>query len=265
MIVGDANMSEVATYLKMGMTSLVLAMLEADWLTEDLMPLNPVTELHSVSHDPSLSHRITLRSGRTLTAIQLQREYADQAAKYITRSYGADADAETLDILQRWQSTLDTLKHDPGELVDQLDWVAKLQLLEGYRRRDALEWTDARLQLVDVQYSDVREERGLAHRLEARGKLQRLTTDDQVASAEVNPPENTRAYFRGECIRRFPNSVAAASHRVVFDLPSGSRWCGSRHLTRSGVRRSMSVRCWRNPVQPRTSFARSRRIQRLGS
>ena len=219
-IVGDANMSEVATYLKMGMTSLVLAMLEADWLTEDLMPLNPVTELHSVSHDPSLSHRITLRSGRTLTAIQLQREYADQAAKYVADAYGADADAETLDILQRWQSTLDTLERDPGELVDQLDWVAKLQLLEGYRRRDALEWTDARLQLVDVQYSDVREERGLAHRLEARGKLQRLTTDDQVASAEVNPPENTRAYFRGECIRRFPNSVAAASwDSVIFDLP----------------------------------------------
>lgn len=219
-IIGDANMSEVATYLKMGTTSLVLAMLEAGWLHEDLMPLNPVSELHSVSHDPALHHQLTLRSGRTLSAIELQREYADQAVKFVDDRLGGDADDETLDVLTRWQTVLDALARDPGELSDQLDWVAKLSLLEGYRRRDGLAWNDARLELVDVQYSDIRPDRGLALRLEARGRLQRLTTDDQVAAAVESPPLNTRAFFRGECIRRFGADVAAASwDSVIFDLP----------------------------------------------
>ncbi len=219
-IIGDANMSEVATYLKMGTTSLVFAMLEAGWLHEQLTPLNPVSELHAVSHDPTLQHRITLRSGRTLTAIELQREYAEQAVKFVDDRLGSDADAETLDVLARWQAVLDALARDPGELAGQLDWVAKLSLLEGYRRRDGLAWEDARLELVDVQYSDVRPDRGLALRLEARGRLERLTDDEQIAAAVATPPTDTRAYFRGECIRRFGASVAAASwDSVIFDLP----------------------------------------------
>jgi proteasome accessory factor A len=104
-------------------------------------------------------------------------------------------------------------------LSSELDWVAKLSILNGYRDRDGIDWDHARLQLVDLQYSDVRPDKGLANRLEARGSLQRLTTDDEVRRAMVRPPDDTRAYFRGECLRRFPDEIAAASwDSVIFDV-----------------------------------------------
>lgn len=219
-IIGDANLSEVATYLKLGTTSLVLAMLEAGWLEADLMPVNPVTALHEISHDPTLATAVTLRDGRTLTGIQIQREYAEQAAKFVDDHWGSDIDEETVDVLNRWHAMLDSLETDPLSVADQVDWVAKLRLLEGYRRRDGLQWGDARLELVDVQYSDVRRDKGLAARLEDKGQLQRLTTDEEVAWAAGHAPEHTRAFFRGECIRRYGDSVAAASwDSVIFDLP----------------------------------------------
>ena len=219
-IVGDANLCEVATYLKMGSTSLVLAMIESGWLADDLMPANPVTALHTVSHDVDLHQTFGLRDGRSITGLQLAREYADQAAKFVDDRYGSDADSETADVLARWLSVLDALERDPGEVAGQVDWVAKLRLLDAYRRRDGIDWGHARLELVDVQYSDVRPDKGLAARLEARGQLQRLTTDDEVRHALDHPPIDTRAYFRGECIRRYGDAVAAASwDSVIFDLP----------------------------------------------
>jgi proteasome accessory factor A len=219
-IVGDANLSEIATYLKMGTTSLVIAMLESGWLTRDLMPADPVEALHRISHDPGLRTTVRLRDGRALTGVQLQREYAEEAVKFVANTYGADVDEETADVLRRWCGVLDALERDPDELADQLDWVAKRRLLEGYRRRDGLDWDNARLELVDVQYSDVRPDKGLAARLEARGALARLTTDDEVAHALAHPPRDTRAFFRGECIRRYGDRVTAASwDSVIFDIP----------------------------------------------
>ena len=219
-IVGDANLSETATYLKLGTTSLVLAMIEAGWWRTDLMPARPVTALHAISHDPTLRASVECRDGRRRTGVQMQREYADAAAAFVAATLGADVDPETADILTRWQGVLDALERDPYELAEQLDWVAKLRLLEGYRRRDHLEWGAAQLELVDLQYSDVRVERGLAARLEARGSLARLTSDAEITHAVTAPPTETRAYFRGECIRRFADSVTAASwDSVIFDLP----------------------------------------------
>src|SRR6266851_2576339 len=174
-IIGDANMSEVATYLKVGTTALVLAMIEDKFLDVDLSLEAAVADLRAVSHDPTCRRLISLRDGRKLTAIQLSRE---------------------------------------------LDWVAKLELLEGYRTRDGLGWDHPRLQLVDLQYSDVRTERGLYNRLAARARMVRLTTDTQVDRAVDNPPEDTRAYFRGRCLRQYADSVAAASwDSVIFDIP----------------------------------------------
>ncbi|TXH45154.1 MAG: proteasome accessory factor PafA2 [Actinobacteria bacterium] len=220
-IVGDANLAELSTYLKLGTTSLVIAMIEAGWPLAELMPAAPVSALHTISHDVSLRAGVELRDGRTLSGLQLQREFADQAAKFVDDAYGADADDQTADVLARWQGVLDALERDPAELADQLDWPAKLRLLEGYRRRDRLDWDAARLELIDVQYSDVRASKGLALRLEARGELQRLTSDEEVAAAVAHPPHDTRAFFRGECIRRYRESVAAASwDSVIFDVPS---------------------------------------------
>ncbi|MEZ5116699.1 MAG: depupylase/deamidase Dop [Candidatus Nanopelagicales bacterium] len=219
-IVGDANLSETSTYLKLGTTSLVLSMLEDGFLDFDLSPAKPVQEMHAVSHDPTLGHQIELRDGRRLTAVQMQLEYLETARKYVADRYGDDVDEQTADVLARWESVLLRLEDDPMLLAAELDWVAKLSLLDGYRRRDGLDWDAARLHLVDLQYSDVRRGRGLAARLEERGSLRRLTTDEEVARAVVEAPHDTRAYFRGECLRRYGDSVAAASwDSVIFDIP----------------------------------------------
>ncbi len=218
-IIGDANLSEVATYLKLGTTALVLAMIEDGFLSVDLTVEEPVAGLRAVSHDPTLRHLLTLRDGRKMTAVQLQMEYLEQSRKYVEDRFGADADAQTRDVLDRWESVLTRLEEDPMRCAGELDWVAKLRLLEGYRERDGLDWGSPRLQLVDLQYTDVRPERGLYHRLVARGSMQTLLTADEIDRAMVTPPEQTRAYFRGECLRRYPGEVAAASwDSVIFDV-----------------------------------------------
>ncbi|MBV9595118.1 MAG: proteasome accessory factor PafA2 [Actinobacteria bacterium] len=218
-IIGDANLSEISTYLKLGTTSLVLAMIEDGVLPEDLAIVQPVRELHEVSHDPSLAHQIRLADGRRLTALDLQTEYLDRARKFVDDRLGEDADAQTLDVLNRWESVLTRLRSDPMQLAGELDWVAKLRLLNGYRERDGLAWDSPRLQLVDLQYSDVRPEKGLYHRLVARGAMQTLIDPTEVRDAMNTPPEDTRAYFRGECLRRYGGAVAAASwDSVIFDV-----------------------------------------------
>ncbi|WP_079127439.1 depupylase/deamidase Dop [Streptomyces sp. TP-A0874] len=219
-IIGDANLSEVSTYLKLGTTALVLSMIEDGFIAVDLAVEQPVRTLHRVSHDPSLAQLITLRSGRTLTAVQLQMEYCELARKYVENRFGMDADEQTKDVLSRWEEVLNRLETDPMGLSGQLDWVAKLELLEGYRRRDGLDWDAARLALVDLQYADVRPEKGLYNRLVARGKMERLLEEPEVESARTEPPEDTRAYFRGRCLDKYADDVAAASwDSVIFDLP----------------------------------------------
>src|SRR3954464_11816034 len=124
-IIGDANLAEVSTYLKLGTTSLVLAMIEDGFLSVDLVVDRPVATLHEGSHDPTLQQLVTLRSGRKLTAVQLQMEYAEQARKYVEDRFGADADPVTTDVLDRWESVLGRLETDPMSLARELDWVAK--------------------------------------------------------------------------------------------------------------------------------------------
>jgi proteasome accessory factor A len=218
-IIGDANLAEISTYLKVGTTALVLAMIEDNFLSDDLAIAQPVRELHEVSHDATLQHRIQLADGRTITALELQGEYLDRARKFVDDRYGEDADDQTRDVLDRWESVLHRLATDPMSLATELDWVAKLRLLEGYRERDSLDWDSPRLQLIDLQYSDVRPEKGLYHRLVSRGAMQTLLPDGAAASAMNTPPDDTRAFFRGECLRRYGSSVAAASwDSVIFDV-----------------------------------------------
>src|SRR5580700_3306322 len=219
-ILGDANMSEISTYLKLGTTSLVLAMIEDRFLAADLAVESPVAELRAISHDPSLKHLVTLRDGRKMTAVQLQLEYLELARKFSEDKYGADVDDVTSDVLNRWESVLGRLAEDAFLCARELDWVAKLEILEGYRTRDGLAWGHPRLQLVDLQYSDVRLDRGLYNRLAARGRVARLVDETEIERAMDEPPEDTRAYFRGRCLRQYPDSVAAASwDSVIFDIP----------------------------------------------
>lgn len=219
-IIGDANLSEISTYLKLGTTALVISMIEDGFITVDLSVDQPVRTLHRVSHDPALGELITLRGGRTLTAVQLQMEYCELARKYVEERFGADADAQTIDVLERWEDVLARLERDPMSLARELDWVAKKELMEGYRQRDGLGWDSARLHLVDLQYADVRPEKGLYNRLAARGRMVRLLAEEDVQRAQSEPPEDTRAYFRGRCLEQYADDVAAASwDSVIFDLP----------------------------------------------
>ena len=195
-------------------------MIEDRFITRDLGVDSAVATLRAVSHDPRLKHLLTLDDGRKLTAVQLQMEYLDLARKYVEDRYGDDADAQTKDVLTRWESVLDRLERDPMLCARELDWVAKLALLEQYRERDGLDWDDAKLQLIDFQYSDIRPEKGLYHRLVRVGRIERLLEDPAVEAAMHDPPEDTRAYFRGRCLEKYADSVAAASwDSVIFDLP----------------------------------------------
>jgi proteasome accessory factor A len=213
-IIGDANLCEVATFLKVGTTALVLKMIEDEYLPEITL-VNPVASLHEISRDLSCTTQVRMTDGRRLSAVQIQWEYLDRARKYVEQE---DPSAENEEVVERWGSVLSSLEDDPLSLHRELDWVAKYRVLEGYRQRDGLEWSDPKLRLVDLQYHDVRRDKGLYHRLERSGLVERLTIDEQVESAIMNPPEDTRAYFRGRCIERFPDSIAAASWgSIIFD------------------------------------------------
>jgi Pup amidohydrolase len=213
-IVGDANMSEVATYLKVGTTALVLKLIE-DELLPDLSLEGPVGSLHEVSWDISCRQTVRLKDGRRVRALELQWEYLDHAKKYVKES---EPTAENAEVLQWWEAVLGGLEDDPLSLSRELDWVAKYRLLEAYRQRDDLDWRDGKLAMIDLQYHDVRRPRGLFHRLVESGQVERLVPEDEIDRATMSPPEDTRAYFRGRCIERFPQAIAAASwDSIIFD------------------------------------------------
>src|SRR5690606_36954718 len=128
-------------------------------------------------------------------------------------------DEATAEVLDRWEGVLDRLSRDPMLCADELDWVAKLRLLEAYREREELGWASPKLQLIDLQYADVRPEKGLYHRLVARGSMKRLLNEEEVIRAMTEPPEDTRAYFRGRCLSKYAAEVVAASwDSVIFDV-----------------------------------------------
>ena len=187
-IIGDANLSEISTYLKLGTTALVLAMIEDRFLAADLAIESPVAELRAISHDPSLRHLVTLRDGRKMTGVQLQTEYLEQARKYIEDQYGADVDDLTSDVLDRWESVLARLADDPMLTVARARLGGEAGDPGGLPDRDGLAWGHPRLQLVDLQYADVRPDRGLYNRLVARGRMTRLPTEHESCAAVDEPP-----------------------------------------------------------------------------
>jgi proteasome accessory factor PafA2 len=213
-IIGDANMAEPATFLKVGTTSIVLKMIEDEFLP-DLSLESPVEALHDVSWDITCRTPIRGGDGRRVTAVELQWEYLDYAKKYVEQQ---DATAENADVLRRWESVLAGLEDDPLSLATELDWVAKYRLLQAYRERDGLEWNDPKLRLIDLQYHDVRRDKGLYYRLAGSGKIERLVDETDIERAVLEPPEDTRAYFRGRCIDRYQGAIVAASwDSVIFD------------------------------------------------
>jgi proteasome accessory factor A len=221
-IVGDANLCEVATFLKVGTTAIVLSMIEDGFVDKDLTIVEPVRAMRTVSHDPTCRATVQLSDGGTCTAVELQWEFLRLARKYADET-GLDACGGTVghQVLDRWEAVLAALESDPATLDGQLDWATKLGLLRAYVERDALEWDDPKLSLLDLQYHDVRPDRSLFERLVRNGKVERLTTEPEVVAAMTDPPPSTRAYFRGTCLARWADSVVAANwDSLVLDVGS---------------------------------------------
>ncbi len=217
-IVGDANLSEVATFLKVGTTAVVLAMVEDDVAPpRDLTPADPVRAMHQVSTDLSLGRPLAMADGSTATALAIQWELYTTARKYADHHGLAVLGSEQIgeQVLDRWESILHGLEHDASGLDRQLDWVAKRRILEAYRERHGCDWGDSRLSVLDLQYHDLRPERSLYARL----GMERLVDDAAVSRAVTEPPADTRAWFRGQCLARWPDAVVTANwDSLVFDL-----------------------------------------------
>jgi Pup amidohydrolase len=217
-IVGDANLAEVSTFLKVGVTAIVLCLIEDDAFGDrDFTLAAPVQTLRKVSYDLSLSLPLELADGSTMTALEIQWELFDLARKYAEdRGLEAVGPPEVgQDLLRRWEGVLTGLETDPMSLAGQLDWVAKYRLLSAYRERHGLAWDDARLAAMDLQYHDVRPTKSLYERL----GLERIVTEEEVTAAITEPPRTTRAYFRGKCLQRWASAIAAANwDSLVFDL-----------------------------------------------
>lgn len=215
-IAGDANMSETATFLKVGVTAIVLGMVEHGAISRQWTFADPVAAMQQISFDISLRETLELDDGTRVRAIDIQEALCRDAASFIDK-YGVEAVGGEVahDVLSLWQETLDGLRDDPMNLATKLDWVAKFQLLDAYRNRHDLTWDHARLAAMDIQYHDVRPDRSLARRL----PLDVIADADRVAAAKAEPPNETRAYFRGECLRRWGDQVVAANwDSLVFDV-----------------------------------------------
>jgi Pup amidohydrolase len=222
-IVGDANLCEVATFLKVGTTALVLAMIEDDFIDKDYSIVSSVPSMRAVSHDPTCRATVELVDGGTLTAVELQWEFLRLAQKYADdvglEAVGGDEVGQR--VLDRWEATLAALERDPMALDGQLDWVTKLKLLDAYRERDSIDWDDPKLALLDLQYHDIRPDKSLYERLVRAGKVERLVEEPDVTTAMTEPPASTRAYFRGTCLAKWADAVVAANwDSLILDVGS---------------------------------------------
>ncbi|WP_416403111.1 depupylase/deamidase Dop [Arthrobacter sp. LFS091] len=221
-IIGDANLSQASNYLKFGTTAMVLSLIEAGQAPR-IEVHEPVQALQSVSHDTTLTATVRLVDGRRVTALDLQWMYYEAASKLAQETGVSDSvsgDGHTHGVLSQWESTLTTLGTDLDAAASSVEWVAKKSLLEGYRNRDGLAWDDARLGLVDLQWADIRPEKGLYYRLLSRDRMTRIVDDGDIARAVSEPPSDTRAYFRGRCVTKYGKDVVGASwDSVIFDVP----------------------------------------------
>ena len=219
-IVGDSNMAELAIYLKVGITALTLQLIENGVIGDRFKLSEPVTAIKSVSRDLSCKNLLDLEDGRKRTPIEIQREYLDLARQHLSE---ADASPIMDDVVERWEFVLDRLEEDPMSLNGILDWVTKKRLIDAYIRRHHLRRQDSRVRMLDLQYHDIRPDKGLYARLLKNGRVKRFVSQEKIVHAITNPPIDTRAYFRGTCLKRFPNEIHSASwNSMVFSLKNSS-------------------------------------------
>ncbi len=197
-IVGDSNMSEHASWLKVATTDLVLRMVESGAVMRDLTLDNPIRAIREISHDMTCRRRVRLASGREMSALEIQQAYFERVSQFV-QSHGASAEDER--VLSAWGHALQMLAEDPLKLSRTVDWVAKYHMVEDFRRRHDLPLSHPRVAMLDLQYHDVDRRRGLHHLLAQRDKVDRIVSEDEILGAMQDPPATTRARLRGEFIR----------------------------------------------------------------
>jgi len=199
-IVGDSNMSEWTTFMKVGVTDLLLRMVEGNTVMRDLSLENPIRAIREISHDPTCTRKVRLANGRELTALEIQTEYLEKTCRFIERR-GADETARFL--LDGWREALEALaSDDPDRLARKVDWVTKRMMIDRYMAKHDLPLGSPRIALLDLAYHDVNRSRGLYYLLERAGRVERVVDDATVEVAMREPPQTTRAKLRGDFIRQ---------------------------------------------------------------
>jgi proteasome accessory factor A len=198
-IVGDSNMNEVTTLLKIGTADIVLRMIETGVVMRDLSLENPIRAIREVSHDVTGRRRVRLASGKEASALEIQQEYFSKAAEFIERRGGDQVNKRVIDLWGRVLEAVETGELEP--VAREIDWVTKLRLIEAYQRRHDLPLAHPRVAQLDLAYHDLRRGRGLYGLLERRGEVDRVATDLEIFEAKESPPQTTRARLRGEFIR----------------------------------------------------------------
>ena len=219
-IVGDANMSQVATFLKVGTTSLILSLIEDDVLGSDLTLAHPVSAIRQVSYDPTLQQTLLMANGSRMTAMDIQWALLDKSVNYVNsvgyESVGGEVIGQR--IINLWEEVLTGLERDPNSVADMVDWIAKKRIVDGMQSRHGLSNGDSRLRAIDLQYHDMRADKCLA----SRAGLRTLVEASQVERAIRHAPDTTRAYFRGQCLERWPDQVVSANWDcLVLDVGRG--------------------------------------------
>ncbi len=198
-IVGDSNMNEFATFVKVGTAAVVLAMIEdRTTVLRDFTLVSPIGALRSISYDLFSERTVTLQSGRSMTALEIQEDLCERAELFIQTR---DLPADQVLAVRWWRELIEQYRKDPLQLGDRVDWVAKYLMIEREQQRSQCDITDARLALIDLLYHDINYERGLFYQLQSRGLVRRVVTDHAVSTAVTSAPTTTRAAMRGAFIR----------------------------------------------------------------
>jgi proteasome accessory factor A len=201
-IVGDSNMSETTSMLKVGAADLVLRMLESGAVMRDMSFENPIRAIREISHDTSGTRQVPLTTGRELSALQMQWEYLDKVTQYVDRR-GLRSDPTTARVLDLWERSLKAVEAQDFSAVDtEIDWIIKKKLIERYMDKHGLRLSDVRVAQLDLAYHDINRDRGLFYLLEKRRLASRITADPEVFEAKNVPPQTTRAKLRGDFVRR---------------------------------------------------------------
>jgi proteasome accessory factor A len=199
-IVGDSNMSEYATFLKVGACSILLRMLEEPQVVmRDMTLENPIRAIREISHDMTCTRRVRLANGREMSALEIQSEYLERALRYAEKRDLTPLETQALSM---WEHCLTTIARDPLELDRECDWVIKYKLIEQYRAKHDIPLSHPRVALLDLQYHDINRDRGVFYKLQDRGLVERICDDDDINTAVEHPPQTTRARLRGEFIRK---------------------------------------------------------------